>query len=423
MNFILLNYSARGFNGLFANKLLVLIDGRSLYTSLFAGVYWDVQDLLLEDVERVEVIRGPGATVWGSNAVNGVINIITKKAANSQGIYVTAGGGDDERGFGAIRYGGKINDNAYYRVYAKYFNRDDSKLSPDERANDDWEQVRGGFRIDWDMNKNNLLTLQGDIYNGTDRQNVTLGENPLLTFKDSIEVGGGNMLGRWKSKISDTSIITTQLYYDRTEREDAVVDQVHNIVDMEFNHQFALGVRNEIVWGLGYRFIGDEINDNSKTITIKPDIRSDNIFSLFAQNEITIVPDKFKFTIGSKFEQNDYTGFEIQPSARFLWTPNEKHTFWASISRAVRSPSRADNDFLVKINIPSRSPSITQIVFGNRDIESENLIANEIGYRVQVSDNIFLDVAAFYNKYDDIVVAEPTSSIFTPGTASANNFF
>ena len=411
--------TSRGFNSIFANKLLVMIDGRTVYTPLFAGVYWDVQDVVLEDVERIEVIRGPGATIWGANAVNGVVNIITKNAKDSQGVFFIAGAGDEEKAFGAIRYGSKFSDNIYYRVYAKYFNRDDSEFDSGNRANDEWDQIRGGFRIDWIMTHENSLTVQGDIYNGNDKQTVRLGDNPSIPKKDSADVAGGNIIAHWKHTFSDTSDISLQLYYDRTERDEATIDQVHNTIDMDLFHRFTLGQKNEIIWGLGYRFIGDDIDENDLTVVIKPDTRSNHIFSTFVQDEISFIPDKLKFTIGVKVEVNEYTGFEIQPTARLLWTVNDKNTFWAAVSRAIRSPSRSDNDIRVssKFMLGDRA-SISFGSLGNRDLESENLIANEIGYRVLPHEKISFDITAFYNIYDDLLISEPNISGFTRGQPS-----
>ena len=410
--------TSRGFNSIFANKLLVMIDGRSVYSPLFAGVYWDVQDVLLEDVERIEVIRGPGGTVWGANAVNGVINIITKEAKDSQGLFVTAGIGDEERGFGGFRYGDSIGNDAYYRVYAKYFNRDDFEYYSGKRANDEWEEFRGGFRFDWDISGENSLTLQGDAYNGINGQTLTLGENIGLTFKDSTEVAGGNVLARWAHNFSETSDMSMQLYYDRTERKDSILDQIHNTIDLDFFHRFLFGKQHEISWGAGYRFLEDDIDDVNSTLAFDPSTRINHSFNTFMQDEITMIPEKLKFIFGAKFEYNDYTGFEIQPSMRFLWTPQKNHTFWAAVSRAVRSPSRADNDVTISVNPPfdTRIPILVN-VRGNKDSESENVIANEIGYRVLPSEKLTLDFAAFYNIYDDLIMTvagEPALDLIPP---------
>jgi len=238
--------TSRGFNDRFANKLLVLIDGRSVYTPLYSGVFWDLQDTLLEDVERIEVIRGPGATLWGANAVNGIINIITKQAKETQGGLVTAGTGTEERGFGSVRYGSKLNDDTCYRVYAKYFDRD---IGVD--GVDNWHVVRGGFGVDWEPANGNSLTLQGDIYDDKigDRISVASLDDPYTqTLDGDRESSGFNLLTRWKHVISDTSDMTLQLYYDRTKQNTIILDEIRDTFDIDFQHRFLLSKRQELIW-------------------------------------------------------------------------------------------------------------------------------------------------------------------------------
>lgn len=401
--------TCRGFNGRFANKLLVLMDGRSIYTPLFSGVFWDVQDTLLEDLDRIEVIRGPGATLWGANAVNGVINIITKQAKDTQGGLVTAGVGTEERGLGSVRYGGKLNDDTYYRVYAKYFDRDSAVDVSGHDGADEWHVLRGGFRMDWEPANSNSLTLQGDIYDGDagQRLSVTSLTAPYTrTFDEDTEITGAYLLSRWKRTISDNSDIMLQLYYDRTERNTAVMDESRDTFDIEFQHQFSLSERQEFIWGLGYRFTSDDI-DNTFSLSFYPDNRDDNLFSAFLQDEIMLIEDRLHLTLGSKFEHNDYTGFEIQPSVRLIWTPYRQHSVWTAVSRAVRTPSRAEEDVRINQKVFPGSPPRVVSLFGNHDFDSEELIAYELGYRVQLMDRLSLDIAAFYNDYDDLRTEEP----------------
>lgn len=338
--------SSRGFNDLYANKLLVLIDGRSVYTPLFSGVYWDAQDVMLEDIERIEVIRGPGAALWGANAVNGVINVITKKTASTQGFLATVGGGNYERGFGAFRYGGKLGDSANFRVFGKYSDRGNSLSLGGGRAEDAWGMGRIGFRIDWDAPDSNLLTLQGDIYSGREDQlyrrlDPTRSFTPYFDHaRDSLS--GGNIIARWTHTVSQENEFTLQTYYDRTNLNSAVLGEKRDTFDIDFQHRFPLGERQTIVWGGGYRWTQDELR-NSLEVAFAPDRRASNLFSAFVQDEITIARDLVTLTLGSKFEHNDYTGFEIQPNARLLWTPTEKTSVWTSVARAVRTPSRADH--------------------------------------------------------------------------------
>ena len=396
--------SSRGFNGRFANKLLVLVDGRSVYTALFSGVYWDVQDTVLEDVERIEVIRGPGATLWGANAVNGVINIITKHAKDTQGGLTTAGGGNEERGFGEVRYGGKIGEDAYYRAYAKYFDRDSGT-----HGADDWHAGRVGFRADWNVNEIDALTFQGDYYDGEGGERATY---PILsppfseTVEDDSPFSGGNILFRWAREFSEASDLALQMYYDRTERDTTFVAQEHDTFDVDFQHRFRPVEGQEIVWGLGYRFIADDL-EGSSALVVDSENREDHLISAFIQDEISFMEDQLRVTVGSKLEHNDYTGFEFQPSGRVSWTPRERDTLWAAVSRAVRTPSRIEtSEGRGRINLaafpgPGGAPILASL-FANPDMESEDLIGYELGYRTRVTDRFTLDIAGFYNQYDDL---------------------
>jgi iron complex outermembrane recepter protein len=394
--------TARGYNSEFSNKLLVLIDGRSVYTPLFAGVYWDVQDLILEDIERIEVIRGPGATLWGANAVNGVINIITKRARDTQGGMITAGAGNQERGFGSIRYGSKIGNGAYYRVYAKYFDRDHSVDALGTDAADGWDVLRGGFRLDWDVSKADSLTVQGDIYHGDIGQRLkqTLAVPPFSSsFDEQIGTEGGNVLARWSSVLSPTSSLSLQFYYDRTKRTELLLGEACDTWDFDFQHSFA-APRNKIVWGLGLRTTRDDIL-SSFMVVVDPASRTTGLFNLFVQDEITLIKNRLRLTIGSKLERNPYTGFESQPSARLIWTPKKEHSVWMAISHANRTPSRVERDMRVNISVvPAPDGPLTYFsLFGNRDFESENLNAYELGYRFQPANSFFFRISTFYNDY------------------------
>jgi iron complex outermembrane receptor protein len=406
--------SARGFNDLFANKLLVLMDGRSVYTPLFSGVHWDVQDALLEDIERVEVIRGPGATVWGANAVNGVINIITRSAKDTQGLMLTGGGGTEEQGFAGVRYGGKLGENAYYRVYGKYFNRDDQVLPDGTDSNDRWNMERGGFRVDWDASTDDHFTLQSDLYSGRLNQTFFL-PTPTPPFaqtnRSNLDVNGGNVLGRWSRSFSERSDLSLQVYYDRTVRNGPVLNEDRDAIDIDLQHHFLLGERQDLVWGAGYRVSSDEL-DNTYTATFNPDQRTVQLFSLFAQDEITIVPDRLRVTLGSKFEHNDFTGFEYQPGGRISWTPTDRQTVWASISRAVRTPSQAEDD--IQLRQVTTTPGVQTLIQGSREFDSEELLSYEVGYRWRPLDRITLDAAAFYHDYGNLRSVEPSGVLPGP---------
>lgn len=394
--------SSRGFNDFFANKLLVLMDGRSVYTPLFSGVFWDVQDTLLEDIERIEVIRGPGASLWGANAVNGIINIITKSAKDSQGTLISAGAGTEERGFGTIRHGGMINEWAFYRVYAKYNNRDESRKLNGTRGVDDWDVWRGGFRLDLDPWQKSNFTVQGDVYSGSVGQSQTL-FTPLETdHSGDGRMSGGNLLGNWRHEFSADSDFSLSLYYDRTDREDTVHHEVRDTGDVDFQHRLQLGERHDLMWGLGYRNTRDDISDGrkgSRAIMFSPGSQSDQLFSTFLQDDITLIEDKLRLTVGSKFEHNDYTDFEWQPSGRVSWTPTEQHTLWGAVSRAVRTPARFEHTVDAWfLPIP---PGGSKLV-GNPEFTSEKVIAYELGYRIQPLASVSLDLATFYNDYEDL---------------------
>ena len=380
--------SARGFNGNSgtANKLLVLIDGRTVYTPISSGVFWDVQDTLLEDVDRIEVISGPGATQWGANAVNGVINITTKRARDTQGLLVLGGGGTELRGFTGIRYGGELATNLHYRVHGKFFDRDSTVLPSGADATNEWHMGQGGFRLDWDASEANLLTLQGDIYDGRAAQPGTNGD---------ITLGGGNVIGRWSHTISEESDFKLQLYYDRTQRDvpGTFADDVDTF-DMDFQHRFPLAERHDIVWGLGYRLIKDDVG-NTPALAFLPPRVSREWFTGFVQDEIALAKDRLHLTLGTKFEHNDYTDFEYQPSARLAWKVTERQTVWGAVSRAVRTPSRVDRELFV----PGSPPFILQ---GGTNFVSEKLLAYELGYRVQPHARLSFAVAGFYHDYDDI---------------------
>jgi len=413
--------SIRGFNGRFANKLLVLMDGRTLYTPIFAGVNWHEKDTLLEDIEKIEVIRGPGAAIWGSNAVNGIINIITKNAKDTQGGLLVGGAGNIERG-GALRYGGHVGDDLQYRAYVKGFERDGFKLTTGKGAEDEWHQLIGGFRVDWDTSTKDAITIQGDIYSGESGEITTL---PVIFPPFAIRQGvpeddfGLNVIGKWQHTWSETSDSVLQIYYDHTDSKTHLLDDFGVVVrtlDMDFHHNFRFLGNQDVTWGLGYRHIFDDIT-NSSQVVFNPDSRDYKIFSAFIQDDIALIEDRLKVIIGSKFEHNDFSGFEIQPNARFLWTPHGRHSVWGSISRAVRTPSRSDHDLealftgvLPPDSLFPGSPAAFAAVVGNSDFDSEELLAYEFGYRFLPMDQISIDIAAFYNDYDKL----PTYEFGTP---------
>ena len=408
--------ASRGFNGRFDNKLLVLIDGRSVYTPLFSGVYWNVQDVMLEDIDRIEVIRGPGATLWGANAVNGVINIISKKAKDTQSALVTAGAGSEERGSGGVRYGNKIGDNTYYRAYGKYFDWGPSLYPSGMTAHDGWDALRGGFRADWTPAGANSLTLQGDIYRSSYGETLTV---PSLnapysgTFPNNGNYSGGNILGRWNHS-SEGSSMSLQMYYDNTTIADNSLFVDHeNIFDLDFQDGFHVGDSQQFVWGLGYRSIRDR-NDPSFSVSLQPNQVTLNHFSAFVQDEIGLFDKKLRITLGSKFEHNDFTGFEVEPNARLLWTLTRNQSIWTAVSRAVRTPALTEEGLRLNSEVippttpanPTPFPAVVT-VFGSPQFQSEDLLAYELGYRVQATTSFSADIATFYNTYSNLRTAEP----------------
>jgi iron complex outermembrane receptor protein len=406
--------TSRGFNaniaGLFANnnKLLILIDGRTVYTPFFNGTYWDVQDVLLADVDRIEVIRGPGATIWGANAMNGVINIITKRAADTQGGLLQAGGGTSERSFTNGQIGGQSGNDVYYRAYGKWFERDAS-FNPVLPETDDWRQGRGGFRTDWTPSTSDLITLQGDAYAG---QSGFLNTALSPAAGDDERVQGANLLTRWTRKFNDDSDVSLQLYYDRADRLNDLgfLDQEFNTYDLDFRHHFQLNARNNVIWGLGYRSVSDDITSltapPATVISFDPAQRTYNTASTFVQDEITLKDDLF-LTLGTKLEHNDFTGWEVQPSVRLLYSPEKTWAAWAAISRAVRTPSRIEQDG----QIAAGTIPILQFV---PTFQSENLIAYELGYRSQPAPWYSWDIAVFYNQYDNLESVRATDPTFFP---------
>jgi len=410
---------SRGFNGRFDNKLLVLIDGRSVYTPLFSGVYWNVQDVMLEDVDRIEVIRGPGATLWGANAVDGVINVITKKAKATQSAIVTAGAGTEERAAGGVRFGSKLGDNTYYRAYTKYFDWGPSAYPYPSgmTAHDGWDALRGGFRADWTPAGANSLTVQGDIYRSRFDETLTVASLSAPysnTFPNDGKYSGGNILGRW-NHTSEGSSMSLQMYYDNTTITDHSLFGDHqNILDLDFQHGFHVGDSQQFVWGLGYRSIHDK-NDASFTVSLQPNQVTLNQFSTFLQDEISLVDNRLQITLGSKFERNEFTGFEIEPNARLLWNLTPNQSIWTAVSRAVRTPALTEEGLRLNSQVippgtpfanPTPFPAVVA-VFGSHQFNSEDLLAYELGYRVQATKNLSLDIATFYNNYSNLRTAEP----------------
>jgi iron complex outermembrane receptor protein len=412
---------SRGFNGRFDNKLLVLIDGRSVYTPLFSGVYWNVQDVLLEDVDRIEVIRGPGATLWGANAVDGVINIITKSAKNTQGGLVAVEAGSEERTAESVRYGAKAGDNTYYRIYGKYFDWYPSIDSTGTTASDGWHALRSGFRVDSNIASADSVTIQGDIYHDNFGETLTVPSLTSPTFSSTYPNNnlnsGGDLLGRWNHSFARSST-SLQMYYDRTNIFFPTIFSDHeSVYDVDFQHDIHLGENQELVWGLGYRSIQDN-NSSSFTVALLNSHSSLNQYSAFLQDEISLMNNRLHIMVGSKFEHNPFTGFEFEPNVRVLGTLTKNQSVWAAVSRAVRTPALTEQGLQLNEGIippgtpPLNSPlPVAEAIFGSPLFGSEHLLAYEAGYRVQATSSLSLDIAAFYNNYTDLRSAEPGAPI------------
>ncbi|HEY2460155.1 MAG TPA: TonB-dependent receptor [Candidatus Acidoferrum sp.] len=393
----------RGFGGEFSKSLLVMIDGRSVYTPLFSGVYWQVQDTLLEDVERIEVIRGPGGTIWGANAVNGVINIITKSAKDTHGAIAAVSGGNVDQGMSEFRYGGAAADKFNYRVYAKGFMRG-PESHPDGANFDDWRMGQIGFRTDWNSGERDAFTFQGDAYAGIDGERVavsSLSPPSVQVLDGAHDTGGGNLLGRWQRQLNGSSDIQLQTYFDRTTRFSPQLDEIRDTFDFDFLYHLKLRGHQDLQWGVGARWSPDKIVQKFATLDFEPHHETDQIYSWYLQDRIEFVPNRFALTVGSKFEHNNYTGFEFQPDARLIWTPTEHQSVWASLTRAVRTPSRLDTDLQLTDFLLANPPIFLRIV-GSNIFKSETLIGSEVGYRSLLVRNLYIDLAAFHNNYDDL---------------------
>lgn len=384
--------SIRGFHFELTDKLLVLMDGRTVYTPLFSGVNWDEVDTYFEDISRIEVVRGPGATLWGANAVNGVINIITKNAKDTVGTsgYVLAGDYDNIQM--AARHGVKISKDSYFRAYAKHFDRGNTNnKDTDTNFFDDYSSTRAGFRFDTELGNNETLKIQGDTYSNR----IDFSYLYSVPHDETDETSGGNVLTKWQKKYNDKSSLTVQTYVDYTNRE------IYTLGDEKFTYDLEIEKQNkfekhELVFGTGYRYVLDDL-DNTDIIAGDPESRETDLVNFFFQDKYELVKGRFYITYGSKFSHNDYTHFEQQPSVRLSYLPNQDNTIWTSVSKAVRTPNRKENDPEILFGYASTS---------NLNIESEELVAYEVGYRNKAIKDFSFDIAGFYNDYDDLSTQE-----------------
>jgi len=422
--------SIRGFNGRFANKLLVQIDGRTVYQPLFGGVFWDVQNVLLEDVERIEVIRGPGGTIWSDNAVNGVINVVTRSAEDTVGTFVEAGGGKLEGGFTSVRQGRKLGPNKYIRSYAKWFETNDF-VSPTNH--DDYRNIQVGSRLDWGDGKRNKYTLQGDYYEGTAGSANTFAGPPTLarvTVLDEVTTGG-NVLFRWNHTNSKDSDWQLQAYYDGTTRNFSELPFYYerHTLDLDFQQRQRIGQNHEFVWGGGIRGTRDQFDDQPFFTSLRPNDENYVNLNLFVQDTMTLQKDRLFWTIGTKLSDNDFTGFEVQPSTRLLYTPDDRTSIWGSLSGAVRTATRISRD--ARVTFPSRPVNtplgvlpVFPILNGNSELQAENVTSLELGARRQPNEWLSWDATGFYNDYYDLIgIGPPGAPGFGPEGLVVNQSF
>ena len=386
--------SIRGFNDRYANKLLVLVDGRTVYSPLFSGTYWSAQDMVMEDIDRIEVIRGPGGTVWGANAVNGVINIRTKHSKNTQGGLLSAQGGNYRNG-GSVRYGGALGKDGTYRVYAKGKQNSDYLNGEGRDAHDQWHAGQGGFRADYALTEKDRLAVSGDIQEMAGDETI----NFIPNIDSSMSQRNANVTAKLSHKTEDGEWYL-QSFYLTDERRSYPMNQLIETFDMEFQHTLQAGQRNAVTWGLDYRLVADKLTDFNG-VSFNPTDRATQLFSAFLQDQFSIT-DKLRLTLGSKIEHNDYSGFEYEPNARLLWKLNENHSTWTSASRAVRVPSRFDHNINIDLIETLGELQVETSVIGNTSFKAEDAMAFEWGYRGQMSQDLSVDVATFYNIYDNL---------------------
>ena len=397
--------SARGFNGRFANKLLVKIDGRTVYSSLFAGVDWVAHDIGLEEVERIEVIRGPGASLWGANAVNGIINIVTKNAEATQGTQLDVSAGTEMRGLASLRHGGQIGA-ASYRVFGNWRERDSLAGSGEQAPGDAWSATRGGFRLDSRQSDIDELTIAGESYDQDLDQTIAVAtiQAPYhAVVEEVVALSGQHLQGRWQRTYSAASEIALQVYYDRTRRRDQFFAETRHTFDLDFQHRFAINGNHELTWGAGY-LLSDDITRGTFVLSFMPAERTLTTWSAFVQDDLALAGERLRLVVGTKLEHNSFTAFEIQPTARVLWRPAVGHSVWAAVSYAIRTPSRAEADVraiergVAPGALYENSP-LTFFGFESGKRTAEYMNAVEVGYRYHATSRLVLDVASFVSYY------------------------
>jgi iron complex outermembrane recepter protein len=416
----------RGFGSRLARSVLVLIDGRTVYNTLFDGTYWEVQNTNMDDIDRIEVIRGPGGTIWGPNAPNGVINVITKDSKETHGWLASAGGGNEEQGFANLRYGGGSGSDFNYRVYGMAFTRS-PEVHSDHDNFDDWRNVQAGFRMDWNEHDRNFFTFQGDAYDevaGERVQAVSYTPPYEQNLDGNALLSGGNIMGRWKRTMGDGDDIQVQIYYDRTNRHEPNFGELRNTSDIDYIQRRRLPARQEISWGLGVRSsLGDELEVVSG-LTFSPAIRNDMLYTGYFQDEIGLVEHVLSLTVGTKLLRTNYTGFQFEPSGRLLWTPTTKQSVWTAFTHAVRTPSDVEEDFYLSGYITTTAGGVPYFARFNANphFAPELMNGYELGYRFLLGKKIYVDTAGFYNHYHDLFDEEFAGPTFLEDTPAPPHF-
>ncbi len=396
----------RGFGSTLSRDVLVLIDGRTVYSSLHAGTYWDMQNVMLEDVDRIEIIRGSGGIIWGPNAVNGVINIITKSSRDTHGTLVSAGGGSRIQGFVNTRYGGGNGEALDYRVYLMGFDRGPESHSNDEKF-DRWRLAQGGFRIDWKRDDRDAFTLQGDAYDEIKGEAVSAtGYVPPYSqdLYGNAGVSGGNVLGRWQRIFGEGKDLQLQAYYDRASRYELNFTDLRDTYDVDFLDRFRLPAREQISWGVGARFSRGDNPPVVSGLTFDPQQRTDRLITAFFQDELAVIKDRLTLSFGTKLLETNYSGVQWQPSGRILYTPTSTQTLWAAYTHAVRTPSDVERNFnlLGLVGVEANGVPFFARFNANPNFQSEQLNGYELGYRRLLTGKVYVDLATFFNHYSDL---------------------
>jgi len=416
---------SRGLTGstLTSTRYLVLVDGRQVYDPLTSVTFWDTVDLILEDIDRIEVIRGPGATLWGANAMNGVINIVTKSSQDTQGTLVQAGVGEQGRGEVDLRQGGKAGKEGTYRAWAKYARFGAFDNAAGESLHDEWSTLRGGFRYDRAMDAATTMTVEAEAYtHPTAMESVQVpvpgADRQFQQVENDDTVNGGHLLYRMVRGFGAPAGWRLRTYYDRTRRDTARFGVERDTLDFDFRRWQHWGGRNDLMWGAEYLWTRDRM-DNGPVLFMDPDHRAWSQANVFVQNTTVLVPERWFLMLGSKFTWHGFAGYAAQPNLRLWWTPSAEQTVWFSVSRPVRFPSRFEEDGRLVFSyfdlgaVTTGTPNgviLPLQVTGDEDLRPEKLTAWELGHRVQFKGPWVFETSLFYNDYTRLI--EPVPTIF-----------